>query len=361
MNIEWLIVIPPGQELQTRLLFACTVVAFFLAEIQSPFGVATFYMNRLDLQNAISVLQQSARVAVIVGLFYWLQPQVWQVGLAALLSMCIGWGWTIRLWRRLTPTLRISLAHFKLAALRSLVSMGGWMSVNYVGAILFLAIDLLVVNRLFGSEPTGRYAAALQWSGLLRTIASVISGAFAPTIFYLYARNEMENMVAYTRRAVKFVGLMIALPIGLICGLSRPLLETWLGAGFADLAPLMSLLTIHLSVNLAVNPLFNVQAATNHVRTPAIMRHRDGRGQPGLGALPGRTDGMGTLRRGGGRRDCLVGQEPVLHPALHRLCPSSSPRCLLLGNAADHGDSRWEPRRPPGWWLLPGTSPAGRG
>lgn len=269
--LERLIVVPPGQELQTRLLFACTVAAFFLAEIQSSFGVATFYMNRLDLQNAINVLQQAVRVAIIVGLFYWLRPQVWQVGLAGLLSMCIGWGWTIRLWRRLTPTLHISFACFKLAALRSLLSMGVWVSVNHVGAILFLAIDLLVVNRLFGSESTGRYAATLQWSGLLRTIASVVAGAFTPTIFYLYARNQMDDMVAYTRRAVKFVGLMIALPIGLICGLSRPLLTTWLGTDFVDLAPLMSLLTIHLSINLAVSPMFSVQSATNHVRTPAMV------------------------------------------------------------------------------------------
>lgn len=270
-NIQHLIVLPPGQETQVHWLFACTVAAFFLATIQSPFGVATFYTNRLDLQSALSVLQQVARLALVVGLFNLRRPQVWHVGLAALLSMCIGWGWSIRLWRRLTPMLRVSISHFRLSALRNLLSTGGWISINQVGAILFLAIDLVVVNRLFGAESGGRYAVALQWSSLLRSITTVIAGVFGPTIVYLYARNDINELVVYTRRSMKFLGIAIALPIGLICGLSEPLLKTWLGPEFVDLAWLMSLLTVHLSVNLAVYPLVNVQVATNHVRWPGII------------------------------------------------------------------------------------------
>ncbi|MEI7935607.1 MAG: oligosaccharide flippase family protein [Verrucomicrobiota bacterium] len=270
-NIESLINLPPGQETPVRWLFACTITAFFLATIQSPFGVAAFYTNRLDLQSAISLLQQMARAVLVVGFFSLLGPQVWHVGLAAMLSMCIGWGWSIRIWRRLTPMLRVSLSHFRLSALRSLLSTGGWLSLNAVGSILYLGIDLVVVNRLFGAESSGRYAVAAQWSGLLRSIATVMAVVFAPTIVYLYARNEIDELVIYTRRAVRFLGTAMALPIGLICGLSEPLLKTWLGPEFADLGWLMSLLTIHLSVNLAVQPLFNVQTATNRVRVPAIV------------------------------------------------------------------------------------------
>ncbi len=270
-RIDSLIVIPAGQVTQARWLFACTVAAFFLGTIQSPFGISTFYTNRLDLRSAISVLQQIAKVALIISLFSLLQPQIWQVGLATMLSMCFGWGWTFRFFRRLTPTLRVSIYYFRLSALRSLLSTGGWISFNQIGGLLFLAIDLILVNRLFGAEAGGRYAVALQASVFLRTIAGVIAGVFGPTIFYLFARHEIDALVAYSRRAVRILGIAMALPIGLICGLSKPLLTTWVGPEFADLAPLMSLLTIHLSVNLAVHPLFNVQTATDKVRWPAVM------------------------------------------------------------------------------------------
>jgi membrane protein EpsK len=63
----------------------------------------------------------------------------------------------------------------------------------------------------------------------------------------------------------------MALPIGLICGFSRPLLGTWLGQDFESLAPLMILLTAHLCLNLAVLPLFNIQVATGNVRWPGLV------------------------------------------------------------------------------------------
>ena len=292
-NIERLIVLPSGQETQVRWLFACTIAGFFLATIQSPFGVATFYTNRLELQSAISVLQQVARVALVVGLFTLLRAQIWQVGLATVLSMFIGWGWSIRLWRRLTPMLRVSISHFRFSALRNLLSTGGWFSVNHVGAILFLAIDLVVVNRLFGAESGGRYAVALQWSALLRSFATVIASVFTPTIVYLYARKETNELVAYSRRAVKFMGLLMALPIGLICGFSVPLLQTWLGLNFVDLAWLMSLMTVHLSVTIAVYPLFGIQYATNRVRIPAIVTIVMGAGNLALAILLARPMGWG--------------------------------------------------------------------
>ncbi len=279
---------PVGQETQTRWLFLCTVAAFFLGTLQSPFGVACFCRNRFDLLNTIGLVQQIARVGFVVVFFSILAAQIWQVGVAALLAMFFGWGWSIRLWRRLTPSLRISLPHFSGKALKNLCSMGGWVGVNYLGVILYLSIDLLVVNRMFGrTDPDagGRYAAVMQWSILLRTLVGVIGTIFGPTMIAYYAHNDFDGLALYGRRAVKLVGLLMALPIALICGFSTPLLQTWLGPKFTDLAWLMTLMTVHLSFNLAVTPLFSLQAATNRVRTPALVTVVMGFGNLGLAIL----------------------------------------------------------------------------
>ena len=141
-----------------------------------------------------------------------------------------------------------------------------------MGTILFLSIDLLVVNRLFGAESAGRYAAVMQWSTLLRVLGGTIAAVFAPTIIRLYAQREIEELVRYVRRSVKLTSLLMALPIGLVCGFSRPLLLVWLGPKFVPLAPLMSLMTIHLCVNLGFMPVTNVSMATNNVRVMGIMQ-----------------------------------------------------------------------------------------
>ena len=137
--------------------------------------------------------------------------------------------------------------------------------------VLFLSIDLLVVNRLLGPEFGGRYAAVLQWSTLLRTAGGVIGGLFGPTILYYYARGDIAGLVRYSRRATKLMAIAMSLLIGGICGFAYPLLVIWLGDGFADLNKLMALMTCHLAVNLAVTPLFGIQTATNRVVTPGFV------------------------------------------------------------------------------------------
>ncbi|MHC1765399.1 MAG: oligosaccharide flippase family protein [Verrucomicrobiia bacterium] len=270
-HIHHLVNVPSGLENQLRLLFLCTVIGFFATTLRGVFNVAAYYTNRLHLQTAIGVLQQVGRVTVVVILFTIFGAEIWQVGLATLISGLLGWGWSIRLWRRLTPMLRVSFVKCSVASLRRLLSTGTWLTVNHIGVIFFLAIDLLIVNRLLGTEAGGQYAATLQWSVLIRNVATVVAAAFAPTITYLYARRELHRLVQYGRQSVKFLGLAIGLPIALISGLSKPLLHAWLGPEFSGLAMLMALQTVHLSINLCVLPLFNIQTATNRVRVPALV------------------------------------------------------------------------------------------
>ena len=114
--LDRLIELPAGQTTQARWLFICVATSFFLSAIQSAFAVSTFYMNRFDLRNLLGATQQVARVSVVVLLFSLIRPELYFVGLATLLSGCVGWGWSIRWWRKLTPTLHISISHFNLRA-----------------------------------------------------------------------------------------------------------------------------------------------------------------------------------------------------------------------------------------------------
>ena len=137
--------------------------------------------------------------------------------------------------------------------------------------MLYLNIDLIVANRLFGAEPSGRYAAVLQMPALLRSVCIAVGGIFAPTMFHIYARGNHQELVDYLNRAIKFVGLVIALPIGLVCGFSEPLLKLWLGPGFGNLAPLLFLMAIHLCINLSMYPLYAVPLAADRVKTPGLV------------------------------------------------------------------------------------------
>lgn len=269
--IDRLIQVPPGYVAQARWLFTCTVAAFLLNELKSPFEVASLCRNRFDLRNLLAMSEVLTRVGLVVALFYAVSPRIQYVGLGIVCGTIVSAAGAIRIWRLLTPDLRVGWRHFDWGAFRNLVGTGGWVVVNQLGAVLYLGIDLILANRLFGAEASGRYAALLQISMFIRTLGTSISAVFYPTVLSLYARQDNEELASYLNRAIKFVGLALALPIGLVCGFSQSLLRLWLGSEFESFAPLLALLSAHLCINLAINPLLGLQLAANRMKLPGIV------------------------------------------------------------------------------------------
>jgi membrane protein EpsK len=269
---DHLVRVPAGSENDVRWLFLFCGASFLFATATSAFEVSTFCRNRLDILGWFSIMSAFVRVGFVLLLFQIIAARLWQVGagiaLAALISG-LGFVWT---WRHLTPDLHIKFSDWDVTELRRLTATAGWVSVSQVGTILLIGIDLLVVNRIFGPVANTQYAVALQWSMMLRGIAITLSVLFAPKITALHACGNVDGLVNFSLRSVKFMGLLMALPIGLVSGLSRPLLQTWLGQDFVGIAPLMILLTLPLALNLAYLPLHQISLATNDVHIPGLVQ-----------------------------------------------------------------------------------------
>src|SRR5207245_5150934 len=92
-----------------------------------------------------------------------------------------------------------------------------------------------------------------------------------PTMYHIYARGDIDGLVIYLNRAIKFVGLVMALSIGLICGFSEPLLKLWLGTTFGSLAPVLFLIAIHLCINLSMYPIYAMPLAADRVKVPGLV------------------------------------------------------------------------------------------
>ncbi|HEY5914229.1 MAG TPA: polysaccharide biosynthesis protein [Verrucomicrobiae bacterium] len=283
--VEHLIRVPEGFEIQARWLFAATTAAFLLNEIKTPFDVSSFCRNRFDLRNVVAVGEVLVRVGLVVALFYALSPSINFVGFGIFTGTVVSAAGAVWLWRVLTPSLRVNLRHFDWGILRELTGTGGWVVINHVGAILYLSIDLLVANRLFGAEQGGRYAAVLQLPLLIRTLGSTIGAVFSPTVLYYYARRDLDGLMTYLARTVKCLGLMLALPISLLCGFAEPVLRLWLGLGFSGLHPLLFLMAAHLCINVPILPLLGLQLATNRVKVPGLVTLVMGLANLGLALL----------------------------------------------------------------------------
>jgi membrane protein EpsK len=151
------------------------------------------------------------------------------------------------------------------------MEMGGWIIITQIGSLLFLQIDLIVVNKLFGTLAGGEYSIAFMWSSMLRAIASVLISILTPVILTYYIKGRIEELINISKSAIKLTGFALALPVGLICGFAPQLLLLWVGPEFVKLSPLILIMLFHLVINLPVMLLFDINVAYNKVRTPGIV------------------------------------------------------------------------------------------
>lgn len=262
--------VPKGYETATSWLFLLVILSAFFAALTSPFLVSTFVTHRFYLNNLAQIISRFLQIAIIVLCFIYLSASLKYVGLGHCGMMLFVLVCSIFLTRYLTPQLHISCRSFKWYALREMGVMGTWMIIDQLGALLYYSTALVLINLFLGPEQGGRYAPVLQWVLLLRVLAPALSGVFAPVAFDFIAKGDLKTLSFQTKRAIKFMGLLLALPTGLICGLSQPLLQRWLGHAFTDLSGLMLLLIAPQVALMAVNPLYNINRGMNKVRVPAF-------------------------------------------------------------------------------------------
>lgn len=175
------------------------------------------------------------------------------------------------LWKKLTPDLKIKKRDFDKFKIRELFGMGGWITVNQIGSLLFLNIDLIVANIFLGAKVAGEYGTILLFPALLRSLAGSAISVLNPLLVTRYAKDDFTGMGRITKRAIRFMGIAVSLPVGVLSGLGYPFLQLWLGTEFGNLWLLLIILIIHLPINLAVMPLFGNQVALNKVKIPAVV------------------------------------------------------------------------------------------
>ena len=270
-NIQVFFDIPSGLEKESKDLFLGVLLASVIGLFTGLFMIPAYANNRLDVANLSNMVTKLLQPALIVFLLVYVSMDLSLVGYAYLATAFIGLIISVFIWKKFAPQLSINYKFFHMEKLKEMTATGTWIMINQLVAVFLLYIDLIVINIFFGSAQTGEYSTVLQWSTLLRSIASVFVGVLGPMIVISYAKKNMEKIIKISTVSVKMLGLLMAIPIGIIAGFASPLLTVWLGESFAYLAPLMWLMILPLTINLSILPLFNAQVALNQVKVPGLF------------------------------------------------------------------------------------------
>ncbi len=98
--------------------------------------------------------------------------------------------------KKLIPWFSFSRKTLSLQTSKVLFSVGAWSSVNQIGVLLFLQIDLMTANLVLGPSEAGVYAAIIQFPLLLRSLAGTLASLFALGFdFLLFKRRYGRSPV----------------------------------------------------------------------------------------------------------------------------------------------------------------------
>ncbi len=275
--------LPPGSETDASWLFIMMAITFFISVAGGIFSVSTFVYSEFLKFNLVNIVSLLSRLCSIIVLFSLFSSRLWYAGVSALIAALISLFGYLVLWRKLTPELKIMKSAFDRTQLKEQLGMGGWVVVNTVGVMLLSRVDLIVVNAYYGATMTGGYASLTQFTVLMEYLVSAAGNVIRPVILIKYAQQDIQGLRKLCIQAVKMFGYALALPVGLLCGFSKPFLSLWLGPSFQYLSTLMIAILIHQALNYSVRPMLFIHTAYNKVRWPGIVTLLCGVGSLALG------------------------------------------------------------------------------
>ncbi len=263
--------IPTELVQESRFLLLTTSLLAFAALLGGTFGASSVVAHRFDLRNVVRSLSTLSRIGVVALCFMIWPANLWHVGVGMIAAAAVALTGDLILWRRLTPQLVIRLQLIKVDAFKPLIGISGWSAVNTVGILFLMQFELFIVNTLFGSEMTGRYASVMLFPTLIHTLMEAVIPILSPAIMASYATGDLASLRRTAIVSVRLLALILALPVGLLWGLGKPLLSLWLGPSFADLDIILIFLVGHLTVTLATRPLSYILTAHNRLRAQGLV------------------------------------------------------------------------------------------
>lgn len=264
--------IPEGMQMDVQILFALVFVGFVVNLVTNVFGVATYAMERTDLNAVLSIVQSLMRVLLYVILFAIFPGNIVILGLVVLALAILNGGVNYLYSRKLMPDYRIERKRNSWRYTRELIGSGMWNSVNSLGANLMSGLSLLIANTMFGASVSGDLSIVQTLPNLITTVISTCFSVFLPHIANVYARGNLGRTVYTVKVTQKILGLISSVPIVLVAIFGRCFFSLWVPGEDALQLQILSLLSLPpLLVSSAMWTVYGLNVVNNKLKIPALI------------------------------------------------------------------------------------------
>lgn len=277
-KLEMFMHVPTASMNDIKLLWALIFINFVLNLAFGPYGTGLFIKNRLDL-NALRGIESNIIKAVILVVAFWVfSPKVWFIGLAALICGVYVIILNYIYHKKLTPEIKLNFKHFKWSALKELLAVGIWNTINQLTSIFMNGLDLIVSNLFFKSLGMGYISYAQTVPTQMSALITTIKSAFTPQLTKVYAQSEEGNLTLFVKEvksSMQICGFLCSVPILVFMVFGTSFYRLWLPtlteAEVVTINILAIMILIPTMMDVYISPLYNVNSITKKIQLPVIV------------------------------------------------------------------------------------------
>ena len=219
--------IPNGLVSDVKITFAITFATFIVSVITAIFTTAAFVKNRLDINSIRDIISNLIKIAVVVGLFTVLPPELYFLAIATLVSGMFLLIANVSVKRRILPDVKIRLRDFSFGLVKTLFMAGIWLSLSQLSGILMTGLDLLICNITLGAGMMGLLSIGKTVPTSLGNLIITIGNVFTPHFTIRYAKGDIEGLVSETKFAGKIMNLIMVVPLAIFIAFGNQFYTLW--------------------------------------------------------------------------------------------------------------------------------------
>ena len=255
-----------------KLLFALVFLTYLVKTTFSSWHIATFVTNKIYIKSIRNMQSELIRVAVLLGLFFWIKPYIYYMGVASLLATIYAEAFSLYYKKKLLPQLKVRIASFKKSYFIELIASGIWNTINQLGLLLLSGLDLLIANIFLGPKAMGILSLGKILPNVLMQLTTALKSAFTPTFVMKYAQGDIEGLKLELKKAMKITGIILTIPLSLVIIFGNEFYHLWVPSQDAGLLQILSVLTIlGFIFTVATTVLFDVFVVVNKLKTNAVL------------------------------------------------------------------------------------------
>ncbi len=255
-----------------RLLWAFTFLAMFASIIGGIYNNAAYVKNRLELVSLRTVESYIIKALMLVGMFAFLSPKVWYIGLTSFVCTFYVIIRNIYYTKALMPTVQIKRKFFEIKKVLELTASGVWNSISQLGNVLSTGLDLLITNLFVGAGPMGIVSISKTLPTYVSSLFLTAGSVFAPQFTISFAKGDKKSLVRQMSTSMKIMAMFTSIPIAIFLTYGKAFYKLWVPSQNAQTLMWLTLaVLIEYPVSLIVYPVTNVFASANKLKFMCIV------------------------------------------------------------------------------------------